>query len=373
MRYFDSTNIDELDFAKLTQGEFAKEYFVPLIKEGSEKYITNVSTKVALLVIDDQFIPLTINEKEYQNSYVASNYYAACLLEEWLNQKKIGWLGKPLVTLLKMTLKFFAVNRVIFVNNWLLTSSPSIKIAPEKAASIGEFLAKKFPKHLIMWRNIDTFNYQNAIDVLKKNHHLIKTRMVFFYDPSRKNEFSSKVQYHHRRDLKLIEQNGYELFGQNQMENQDIERLLNLYQKVYMDKHTEFSPRYTRAFLEKILEKKLFSFVGVRKEGMIDGIMGYLVHQGTVTSSFFGYETKIDPSKGLYRMMTVLLLKESEKTQAVLNDGSGGAQTKKYRGLKPYLEYLAIYDRHLPLAKRALWGSMAAVMNRIVFPLTNKH
>lgn len=373
MHYYDHANIDELDFDKLKAGEFAREYFVPLIKEGVEKYIANVSTKLALLVIDDQYIPLTINEKEYQNSYVASNFYAACLLEEWLTQKKIKFLGKPFVEMLKWALKCFEVNKVIFVNNWLLTSSPSIKISPEQAAQIGQFLAKKFPKHLVMWRNIDTFSYQPTIDVLKKDHHLIKTRMVFFYDPSRKKEFSSKVQYHHRRDLRLVEQNGYELFEQNELKEHDIDRLLALYQKVYMDKHTQFSPRYTKAFLEKILEKRLFSFVGVKKEGMIDGIMGFLVHQGTVTSSFFGYETSIDPSKGLYRMMTVLLLKETEKKGAVLNDGSGGAQTKKYRGLKPYLEYLAIYDRHLSLPKRALWGIMAAIMNRIVFPFSNKH
>src|SRR5206468_1590252 len=137
---------------------------------------------------------------------------------------------------------------------------------------------------------------------------LLPTRSVFFYDPSKKEELSSKVQYHHRRDLKLIEKEGYEVLRNGDLKETDLPRLLELYRKVYMEKHT---------------------------------------------------------SCGLYRMLSVLLYKESEVKNLALNDSSGGDDTKKWRGLKLFDEYVAIYDRHLPLRRRLFWKTVDIFLNKI--------
>lgn len=375
IHYYDKDSIESLDWTQFEKGEQMKAYLYPLIKEGVTPFVANVQTQMGLLAIGQTLVPLTLNHEEYQNSYVASNYYVVAFLEEWLGKTlQLKWLKRPLGGALGRLLRAFKVNRVIFVNNWLLPGNPAFDLSPEQCASIGSFLGKKFPAHLIMWRNIDTFNREETCKALKNGRYrMLKTRMVYIYDPAKKNEFSSKVHYHHRKDTRLLTEMGYERLDSAAITSEDIPRLLELYQKVYMEKHTPYSPQFTARFLQNTLQQKGgFNFFAVKKEGKIDGIMGYVVQAGRMSSSFFGYETSSVSSQGLYRMLTVMLLKEAEKHNAVLNDGSGGGQTKKIRGLRPFLEYVAIYDRHLPLRQRFLWALMEVVTNHIAYPLSRK-
>src|SRR5699024_6634908 len=71
---YNEDNIDELNFPQTSDGQYAKDFLLPLIKEGSQAYIRNIDTKLYVLKIDDVLLPVSVNDREYENSYVTSPY-----------------------------------------------------------------------------------------------------------------------------------------------------------------------------------------------------------------------------------------------------------------------------------------------------------
>ncbi len=55
-------------------------------------------------------------------------------------------------------------------------------------------------------------------------------------------------------------------------------------------------------------------------------------------------------------MLSSVILTEIERVNLVSHQGSGAGQFKKWRGFIEHLEYVGIYDRHLPLFRRAFWS-----------------
>ncbi len=362
---YSQETIDQLPWEEFEEGLVAKGILLPLIKEGSEKYLANVKTKVFVVTCGNQLLPLTVNETEYQNSYIASNYYLVELFKE-STPTPLKHVVKPLAWTLSGILKGARINKFVMLNNWLFAVSTLPQISEDQLDEILELLKKNFPGHYFMWRSLETFNGRDLISHLRTlDFRLLKTRSVFFYDPTKQSEQSSKVQYHHRRDLKLIEKEGYEVVRNGDLKKEDFPRLLELYRKVYIDKHTSFSPGFTSEFLQNAHANHLLNFIALKKNGKIDGIIGYFTRGKTMICPFFGYETDLPPSSGLYRMLSVLLYKESEQKNLALNDSSGGDDTKKWRGLKLFDEYIAIYDRHLPLRRRLFWNTVDLVMNKL--------
>jgi hypothetical protein len=63
-----------IPWPKTEEGRRLRSFFEPLFKEGVSAFVANVEAQVYLVEIDDLLIPLTVNEKEYGNSYVCSIY-----------------------------------------------------------------------------------------------------------------------------------------------------------------------------------------------------------------------------------------------------------------------------------------------------------
>ena len=89
-----------------------------MLQQGTESFIPNTKTLLSFLKIDDLIIPITINEREYENSYLTSNYYIISHLKN-LAPRSLH----PLISVLGFLLKGMGINRVVIVNNWLLSQS----------------------------------------------------------------------------------------------------------------------------------------------------------------------------------------------------------------------------------------------------------
>lgn len=365
IQFYDHTNIDDYIWPDTKDGKKAKDYLLPLIKGKVESFIDNVSTQIALIVCNNIILPVSINNAEYHNSYIASNYYGISFYDEYMQKKHpfFSKLQKPLIIAGKWLLKKIEVNKCIFFNNWLLTNTIQPKLEVKDLREIIFFLRNSFPQHVFIYRNIETLLKKDLLSALKENKfHLLKTRNVFMYDPSRKHNLSSKALSHHRKDKKIQEKYGFTIvrdFGEN-----DIKKMLELYEKVYIQNHTPFSPKYKKEFLQNAVENKIFHFVGVKKDNQLEGIMGYLIRDQTMITPFFGFNTDAEYSGELYRFLSILILEEAEKNKAILNDGSGGEKTKKYRGLVPYSEFMGVYSHHLPWGKKFFWNALSFIYRR---------
>lgn len=374
IEFYDASNIDSLQWPQTPDGLQAQKMLTPMIKRGSRIFVSNAQAQVYVLKIHDHILPITVNEKEYDNSYVASNYYVIPFIKEWLVQKpNLKWVGKPVLWAFGKCLRVLKVNKVVFINNWLLSSNLYPQISPPFLQEVKQFLTQKFPDHVLMFRNVNVFKEMSLMHALQKEKfHIMLTRSVFVYDPKKKKELSSKALYHHRSDVRLFDKLGYKVISHNDFSEKDIPRMLELYRKAYIEKHTPFSPAYTHEFLLSAMEEGFFRFIGVCKDGKLDGVIGCIEHNQVLSPLFFGYETRSEHAAELYRMTMILVIEEAEKRGLILNDNSGGSKPKKYRGMRPFPEYTAIYDSHLPWGRKLFWTSMTGLVNKIILPLVSK-
>lgn len=330
-----------------------------MILEGVESYIRNVETTLYLLKVNEQIIPLTLNEREYDNSYLTSNYFPINYLEELLQRKypRLHWLQKPLVHTLGLFLKGVKINKVAIVNNWLLTTNIYPSLTLEEVKALTHFVKKRFPDHLILFRSLNTRKCQQlASDLAGEQYKMVGARSVFIFDPAEQSSFPKKALYHHRRDKRLIEKEGYEVVYNEQLTVDELKVALNLYRRVYIGRHTKYSPEYTQRFLECAMKTNFFDLIGVKKGGELLGVMGCTERNGTLIVPFFGFDREKGGPNHIYRILTNLAIDEAMKRGVVLNDGSGGDKAKRERGMRAFPEYVALYSAHLPLYRRIFWS-----------------
>jgi hypothetical protein len=365
---FDQNSVDALQWPETQEATLARAYLLPLVKEGVKAYISNVETELYLLRINTTILPITVNDREYDNSYLTSNYFPIKYYEEQLSKKLtlINVLCKHLIQAAGIFLKAIKINKVVIVNNWLLTTNIYPKLSSEEINALTDFLTQRFPDHMLLFRSLNSRKCFELTQCLEKAHYrLLFARNVCIYDPNQKEQFSSKVFYHHRRDRRLIQEENYEIVRYHSLTKEEIERLLNLYTELYLKRHTQYSPHFTEKFLRETLDKKILQLVGLKKGSKIYAVIGFLEREKTLIAPFCGYEHATEEAGHLYRMLTILAIDEAEKREVVLNDGSGGEAPKHYRGMKSFPEYVALYDRHLPAPRRLIWGLAEHIVKRL--------
>lgn len=368
LELYDRETIGQLQWPSTEEGRQARALLLPMMQEGVSAFIRNVETELYILKVGHQIIPLTVNAREYNNSYLTSNYFPIKYLEE-----KFSTQSSPLRHLKQMAvrgcgyiLKGVKINKAVVVNNWLLTTNIYATLSEETLQEITQFLIARFPDHMLQFRNLNTRRCESLAQGLKgQQYRLVFTRKVCMYDPQEKEQFSQKVHYHHRRDRRLIDSEGYEIIHFDKMETGEEARLLELYNDLYLTRHTSFSPQYTEKFLQTALQHKFLHLVALKKEGKIHGVIGFHEREGTLIAPFCGYDQEHGEGGHLYRMLTILAIEEAEARGTLLNDGSGGEAPKQYRGMRTFPEYVALYDRHLPLYRRLFWGAAEHAMRII--------
>jgi len=365
---YDALNIDQFQWPDTEEGKKGRDYLYPLIKEGVESYLLNVSTKLLLVACNNVFLPITVNEKEYENSYVASNYYALKFYKETFSQKHplLLKLQSPFLFLGGNFLKLFKINKTIFLNNWLMTNSLDPKISKEEWGAIMDCLKHEFPFHTIIYRHLDAFLKKDLLSSLKETHfHLLKTREIFFYEPGKKSLHNAEVRKTHRRDARLLEKHNYEIIRTDEIEEKDFSRIISLYEMIYLNKYTKYGPKYSEKFLKNTHQKKILNFVALRKNGIIEGFFGYFIFNKGMINCLFGYDVTLPHAREIYCILANLILSETEKLGVVINEGSGGEQAKLNRGLLPHTEYMGLYNAHLPFTRRLMWEGIAYIYKKL--------
>src|ERR1700688_3224732 len=56
--------------------QYEQAYLTPFVSSGAHRFITNVATQMQLLRAGSCYFPVTVNDTEYESSYVCSPYTA---------------------------------------------------------------------------------------------------------------------------------------------------------------------------------------------------------------------------------------------------------------------------------------------------------
>jgi hypothetical protein len=358
IQFYDFSNIHQLQWPNSEEAELAKRHLLPLIQEGPETFIQNAKTRLCLLMLDELIIPLSVNETEYHNCYLLSSYFVAAHLKERLEKSgnRFKFLSKPFVALFGALLKWMKINKVVIINNWLLTTNPYPELTKPQIKAITAFLKKRFPDHYFMFRSVNTYVSSTVYDALSFEHfRLIPCRQVYLYDAHLTSKLPPSVIRKQKKDTNRIGNKKYAIEIATSLTEEEIQRLLQLYRNVYVGKYTQYSPLYTEKFLRHALQNSTMCLKLLKKEGAIYGVAGFLQKNGYLLVPFFGYDTSLPQEEGLYRMLSAIIMEEIEGRNLISHQGSGAGQFKKWRGFIEHLEYVGIYDRHLPLFRRLFW------------------
>jgi hypothetical protein len=364
---FDSNNIDGIVWPNNEEGAYAKKFLLPLLKNGVHHYIDNIRTELKILKIGETILPITINDAQYENSYVCSpfSYYISYALES-MDVIKTKWIKKACKGMfwgLSKLLRGLQMNKNVIVNNWLLSTNLIPNIDPKLIPLITKFLKQLYPQHAIVFRSLDA--YTNA-DLYRacKNHayKLIASRQIFLTDTNQTRLFETRL---FKSDLKLLETSGYEIVDSCQLTPDEIPRLLKLYRDVYINKYSNLNPQLNQHYIQLALDDQILNLKAIKKDGVIDGIAGYFYRNGIMTCPFFGYDKSKPQNTGLYRILSTVLMLEAKKNQLLFHQSAGASMYKKIRKAEDCLEYTAVYDKHLSPLRKIPWVLVSGLFNSV--------
>lgn len=348
-----------------------------IANEPMPEMVRNVQTQCCFALLESRLIPITVNEFEYENSYVCSPFNAVItypLEEVRLLPSQAGRRSiTGLIYGVSPWLKAAKINRCVAINNWMLSTNLYPRIETAAWTPLIEDVLVQYPKHAILFRSLNRATNTQLIDFLdRRGFALVPSRQVYMYDGS-KADFL--LRHNSKVDLQFLErQREYEIAHHDDILEDDDERVRQLYDLLYLYKYSKNNPQFTTRLIRNWRETRVMKFFGLRSQtGILDGIVGCFEVEGTLTAPVVGYDTSLPKSNGLYRLLMAIVLREAVTRKLTLNLSSGAAGFKRLRGGKPELEFTAVYYRHLPFHRRVVWRTLQCLLTRIGAPLLERY
>lgn len=348
-----------------------------LFAHRSEQLASNVRTTWGLARVGDVALPVTINDAELDNSYVCSPY-AGCILYPRSEVEKLGgrWfliaMLRVLLGAMAIPLRLGRINRLVCVNNWLLSTNLYPKWNGAGVAELTRQLGARYPTHALAWRSLNETTNGELLQRLRAAGYLLApSRQVYFLDGAA-TDWRRKQDV--ERDRALLKRTPYQVVPHDELTAADVPRIEHLYRLLYIEKYSPYNPQFTVALLDECRRCGILRFTGLRSaEGRLDGIVGWFERGGVMTVPIVGYDTALPQELGLYRLLTALVMREAAERKVLMNMSSGAAEFKRLRGARPELEYTAVYCRHLSWPRRAVWRALAWLLTNVGAPILRKY
>lgn len=359
-----------------SQWEMETAYALPLIKEGAGVYVRNVQTIFQLLQVGRHLLPITINDSEYDNSYVCSPYstYIRYALEELyllrsrFLQKGLGTLIGAIAPLIKRA----KIDQNVHLNNWLLSTNLYEPIDREELQELTNRLTEEFSEHALIFRSLnDVTNAEMIEDLHRLDYMMVPSRQVYFFDGRAPGYLRKQNNVW---DRKLLEKAPFDIVGHGEIQPDDYPRIKELYDLLYIEKYSPLNPQFTTAYIENTHKQELLRMKGLRDgNGVLQGIVGCFIRGDVMTVPIVGYHTGLPQQTGLYRMLMSMVLQEAAERSLLLHLSSGAAHFKRLRGGQPAIEYSAVYVRHLPAGRKVVWRFLSSLLNKVGVPIMRKY
>jgi hypothetical protein len=376
---YDRHTIDQVPWPTTADGDYARRMLDPLVRHGPRPLIANVDADVRVLVAGTSVMPLVLNnpESSIKNAYVCSptthyiDYAIRELAIEFPDRPLVRALVAPMLDLLRPLLRWSGFERVAYVNNWLLSTNLYPRLGPDALLAIRDALVRAFPQRAIVFRSVhDQLNAALGAQLQRLGFRPVFSRQVYILDP-RDPGFRRKKSY--QKDLSLARRTDYRWEDVTQAGEADIARIKALYDDLYLKKYSYFNPQFTAHFIAEAIRHEWLTFAVLRRQGRIDGVLGFVQRDGMMTTPLIGYERAIDSAAGLYRLISLKLVEEATARGLILHQSSGAAAFKRHRGSVPSMEYNLVYDRHLAPRYRLPWQLLEGLSRTVIIPVMRRY
>lgn len=365
---FDSNSIAALCDVKIIDTKNKVNFLSAFVRNGLSGYLLNSGdSEMKALVLDEHLIPVIVTDRG-DDCYILSP--TAHYIK--YSQKEISLMNNSvykfsLLSLLQagnISFKLLDFNKAVYVNNWLLSTNPPLYLNRNEIINLRDYLVNEFPDKAIVIRSIDSFN-KNYLNVLKDcGFKLLINREIHYWDPAQLGSICSRRRRNVRLDMALTEKNDFIIEKLDTASRKDFLRLSEIYQMIYISRHTDLNPRFTAEFMEIVHSEKMLEFFVVKKEDAIVGFISFFENDAMIYSLIMGYDKDMNKihNWNLYKLLMGLTFKISINRNKRLFLSSGAGYYKRCRGTKTQYEYEAVYVRHLSPLRQLPWHLMHAGM-----------
>jgi hypothetical protein len=366
-KLFTHKNIHTIEWPSTADGEYARNYLLPIM-EDPQRYIKNVyNTQLMLAKVDDVIIPITVTDFHPDNTYTVSPYshyvsYGGFEEVKHLENKPLEALIKWIMNPVAWYFKKAQLDKVVFVNNYLLSTNLYPSISTGQISALSEALPEWFPDRVIIFRSVDEHKNPHIIEALKvKNYEMVLGRQVWYMDPA---EAARTRQY--KEDVRVLRKHGYEVVDGKELSDDDLQRAVHLYNLLYLEKYSYYNPQFTFDFLKLARDKGILHLRTLKREGKMNAVMGFFIRNGAMTQPLFGYDTSLPQDEGLYRLLTLITLQEGLQRNLLVHASGGVGKFKKIRGGRSVIEYNAVFAKHLPPWRQRPWKLIKAISKYMI-------
>lgn len=354
----------------------ALRYLHMLASIGLDALIPNVRTHIMGLRSRERVLPVTINDGERDGSYVCEPFSAYILYArrelEIVGAGLEKWLFVPLIAMASLLLRAARINKIVHVDNWLLSTNLHGDWQGADIGDIRRYLADRYPGHIIAIRSLDEWSSPALI------HAAVKDGWMLF--PSRQiwvvSNVSAQWQRRHNlaEDRRVLRRSGLRIESLESIVPPDAERIAYLYGLLYLEKYSALNPAFSARWVMETARAGLVRYRCARDaDGVIQAVSGSLSRGDVLTPPVVGYDTAKPQSLGLYRIACLLFTEDAAATGVRLNGSAGAASFKRARGAQPETEYSAYYVAHLPFVRRSILTLLSGLLNRLAVPYMRKH
>ncbi|MEM7667018.1 MAG: GNAT family N-acetyltransferase [Pseudomonadota bacterium] len=367
------------DPAKETPAEGASRaelYLHALASIGLDRLIPNVRTQMLGLRSKERVFPVTVNHGEAGGSYVCEPYSAYILYArrelEIVGMGLEKWLMLPLIAVASLFLRLARINRIVHVDNWLLSTNLHGDWNGEDLGDIRRYLQQEYPRHIIAIRSLDRWSSPDILDkAVVDGWSLFPSRQIWVTGDVR-TQWAPRHSV--REDRRALRKSGLTIETLAAMSESDAQRIEQLYAMLYLDKYSALNPAFTARWIAESFRMGLIRYRCARDDdGVIQAVSGSFQRGGVLTPPVVGYDTSKPQSLGLYRIASLLFSEEALEQNLKLNGSAGAASFKRFRGARAEIEYSAYFIAHLPFVRRMILEALSALLNRIAVPYMKKH
>ena len=336
--------------------------------------IDNANGTACAICSDQHALPMLIpNPTHTDPTWVTSLHthyirYARDELEK-ISSPPLQILLTAIVSLLEKGARRADIDQIVYLNNFGISTNIWPQIPNEFITDATKHCTKKFPNKAIVLRSLNERTEPDLLATLRRTGFiLIPSRIT--YCVSAKEPPNTKS---FKQDNRLFHDGHYQLRSADTLSDAELRRCRQLYQQLYLRKYNPFNPQYTEHFFQHSLQSNFLSFSVLEKNGIIDGVIGTLRSQKTLTCPILGYDLSRPRSAGLYRRLAMAIYLDAVKKQCELvNRSSGVGRFKRARGATPSIEYTAVYCAHRPARVKRFWKALAGICTHLAVPLIKK-
>jgi hypothetical protein len=349
-----------------------RQYLMGVARAGVTNLVSNVRTRWLALRSEDRVFPVTVNDGEAGDSYVCLPHSAYILyaLQE-LDIVDVGWT-KPLLRMLikgaDRLLLCADINRIVHVDNWLLSTNLHGDWDGNDIGAIRQYLVSAYPTHIIAIRSVDPWSSPALLEATKTDGwRLLPSRQIWVTEDLHLNWAKRNST---RNDRRQLQKSGLSIEKLDVLRPGDSGRIAELYYMLYVGKYSPLNPVFSLGWIEMTHESRIMEYQVARDpDGVIQAVSGSFIRGSVLTPPVVGYDTTKPSSDGLYRIASYLFSQTTAERGLRLNGSAGAADFKRYRGAAGVIEYSTVYVAHLPLRRRGILRLLEFILTVAAVPV----